>query len=131
MSDASLFASSFEEYKAGGKSISVKVFKANVLTPGASYMFTLNVDDGSKVGSSTMVVTVRSGPTSGDFEVEPTTLKQLEDVTLRGKPSDTVLPSLVHSLQLIRPRRVKQSAHSNHSMQSITVLLEYIYSFIL
>ncbi len=47
-------------------------------------MFTLKVDDGSKVGSSTMVVTVRSGPTSGDFEVSPTTVEQLEDVTLRG-----------------------------------------------
>ena len=84
LSDASLFASSFEQYKIGDKSISEKVIKPNVLTPGASYMFTLRVDDGSKVGTSTMVVTVRSGPTSGDFEVEPTTLKQLQDVTLRA-----------------------------------------------
>ena len=51
-------------------------------------MFTLKVDDGSKVGTSTMVVTVRSGPTSGDFEVKQTTLKQLEDVALRGMFSD-------------------------------------------
>ena len=48
-------------------------------------MFTLKVDDGSKIGSSTMVVSVRSGPTSGYFEVNPKTLKQLEDVTLLGK----------------------------------------------
>ena len=83
LSDASIFASSFEQYKTG-ESISEKVIKPNVLTPGASYMFTLKIDDGSKVGTSTMVVTVRSGPTSGDFEVEPTTLKQLQDVTLRA-----------------------------------------------
>ena len=48
-------------------------------------MFKLNVDDGSKVGSSAMVVTVRSGPTSGSFEVNPTTLEQLEEVTMQGK----------------------------------------------
>ena len=64
-------------------------------------MFTLKVDDGSKVGTSTMVVTVRSGPTSGDFEVKQTTLKQLEDVALRGMFSDlTNAISLVQIFKL-------------------------------
>ena len=63
----------------------MKVLKPNVLTPGASYMFTLKVSDGSKIGSSTVVVRVRSGPTSGSFEVTPTTLKTLQNVKMSGK----------------------------------------------
>ena len=85
LSDASNFASTFEEYKANGTSVSVKVLKPNILTPGSSYMFTLKIDDGSSVGSSSMIVSVRTGPTSGYFEVSRTTLKQLQDITLSGK----------------------------------------------
>ena len=48
-------------------------------------MFTLKVSDGSKTGSSTVVVRVRSGPTSGSFEVTPTTLKTLQSVKMSGK----------------------------------------------
>ena len=89
LSDSSLFVRSFEKYKAGGRSISVKVLKPDVLTPGASYMFRLNVHDGTSVGSSTMIVTVRNGITSGGLEVSTTTLEELQDVTLRGKEEYT------------------------------------------
>lgn len=63
----------------------MKVLKPNVLTHGATYKFILNVNDGSKVGSSNIVVEVRNGPTSGTFEANPSTLQALETLTLAGK----------------------------------------------
>lgn len=87
----------------------MKVLNPNVLTPGASYMFTLKVSDGSKIGSSTVVVRVRSGPTSGSFDVTPTTLKTLQSIKMSGKflPSCSILkngfPTCVkESLNLVK-----------------------------
>ena len=62
----------------------VYALKANVLTPGAKYKFLLNVDDGSSIGSSNMVVEVRNGPTSGTLETSATTLEALETLTMTG-----------------------------------------------
>lgn len=84
VSDSSLIISSSKTYNPNGESFTVKVLKPNVLTPGAIYKFILNVNDGSKVGSSNMIVEVRNGPTSGTFEVSKLVLQQLETVKLTG-----------------------------------------------
>ena len=85
LSDTAFANSPSHTHNPNGQSFVVQVLKSNVLTPGASYKFILNVNDGTKVGSSNMVVEVRSGPTSGTFEVTPTTLEELNEITLTGE----------------------------------------------
>ena len=84
LSDESIISSSSHQYSASGTSFASRVLKANVLAPGSTYKFTVNVNDGSKTGSSNIIVEVRSGPTSGSFEADPTSLEQLQEVTMRG-----------------------------------------------
>ena len=85
ISDESVISSTSNQYNGAEQSFVSVVLKANVLTPGSKYKFIVNVHDGSKIGSSNIIVEVRSGPTSGSFEVTPTSLEQLQEVTLKGK----------------------------------------------
>ena len=85
ISDQSLISSSSNQYNGAEPSFNSLVLKANILTPGSKYKFIVNVNDGSKTGSSNMIVEVRSGPTSGTFEATPTSIEQLQQVTLKGK----------------------------------------------
>ena len=84
LSDESVIGSSSHQYSASGTSFTSRVLKANVLAPGSTYKFIVNVNDGSKIGSSNIIVEVRSGPTSGTFEADPTTVEQLQEVTMTG-----------------------------------------------
>ena len=84
LSDESIVSSSTDQYNTG-TSFTSRVLKANVLAPGSKYKFIINVNDGSKIGSSNVIVEVRNGPTSGSFAAEPTSLEQLQEVTLRGR----------------------------------------------
>ena len=44
----------------------------------------MNVNDGSKNGSSNMIVEVRDGPTSGSFKTPTEAVQELDSVTLSG-----------------------------------------------
>lgn len=72
------------EYSADNDSFVQMILPANLLRPGSQYRFKLAVDDGSKEGVASVVVEVRTGPTSGSFSVQPTSVKALETVAMSG-----------------------------------------------
>lgn len=72
------------EYSADNDSFVQMILPANLLRPGSKYRFKLAVDDGSKEGVASVVVEVRTGPTSGSFSVQPTFVKALETVAMSG-----------------------------------------------
>ena len=87
-----------EEYIANGDSYAFLNVPAGRLNKGSKYRFKLTVNDGSKDGVATMVVEVRSGPTSGSLSVDKDTVRALFDkVTLSGKHV-TLSPSLVSTI---------------------------------
>ena len=61
------------------------IIPANVLKPGNKYRCKLTVNDGSKEGVASVVVEVRTGPSSGLFEVSPTSVQALDFVTMSGE----------------------------------------------
>ena len=63
------------------------ILPAKLLRSGSKYRFKLTVNDGSKEGVASIVVEVRSGPTSGWFSVQPTSVKALDTVTMTGQYS--------------------------------------------
>jgi len=73
------------EYSADNDSFVQMILPANLLRPGSQYRFKLAVDDGSKEGVASVVVEVRTGPTSGSFSVQPTSVKALETVAMSAK----------------------------------------------
>lgn len=73
------------EYYAGEDSFVLLILPTNFLKAGSKYRFKLTVNDGSKEGVASMDVEVRTGPTSGSFSVEPTTVKALDTVTMSGE----------------------------------------------
>ena len=79
------------EYHANDASFVQMILPANLLRPGSKYRFKLTVNDGSKEGMATIVVEVRTGPTSGSFSVEPTSVNALDTVTMTGKYSVVVV----------------------------------------
>ena len=79
------------EYHANEDSFVQMILPANLLRHGSKYRFKLTVNDGSKEGVASTVVEVRTGPTSGSFSVEPTSVKALDTVTLKGKYSVVVV----------------------------------------
>lgn len=72
------------EYSADSDSFVQMILPAFLLRPGSKYRFKLAVDDGSKEGVASVVVEVRTGPTSGSFSVQPTSVKALETVAMSG-----------------------------------------------
>ena len=56
-----------------------------LLKPGLKYRFKLTVYNGSEEGVASMDVDVRTGPTSGLFSVEPTSVQALDTVTMSGE----------------------------------------------
>lgn len=79
------------EYHANEESLVQMILPAKLLRAGSKYRFTLTVDDGSKEGVASIVVEVRTGPTSGSFSVEPTSVKALDTVTMTGEFSVLVV----------------------------------------
>lgn len=79
------------EYRANEDSFVQMILPAKLLRPGSKYRFKLTVDDGSKEGVASIVVEVRTGPTSGSFSVEPTSVNALDTVTMTGKYSVVVV----------------------------------------
>ena len=78
------------EYHKNEDSFVQMILPAKLLRHGSKYRFKLTVNDGSKEGVASIVVEVRTGPTSGSFAVEPTSVKALDTVTLTGKYSVVV-----------------------------------------
>jgi len=74
-----------KEYRADEESFAQLILPEKLLRAGSKYRFKLTVDDGSKKGMASIVVEVRTGPTSGSFTVEPTSVKALDTVTMTGK----------------------------------------------
>lgn len=72
------------EYSTDNDSFVQMILPKNLLRPGSQYRFRLAVDDGSKEGVASVVVEVRTGPTSGSFSVQPTSVKALETVAMSG-----------------------------------------------
>ena len=56
-----------------------------VLKPGSKYRCKLTVRKGSNEGAAFVVVEVRTGPSSGTFEVSPTSVQALDLVTMTGE----------------------------------------------
>ena len=56
-----------------------------VLKPGSKYRCKLTVREGSNEGAAFVVVEVRTGPSSGTFEVSPTSVQALDLVTMTGE----------------------------------------------
>lgn len=75
----------FTEYYPREDSFVQLILPANFLKAGSKYRFKLKVNDGSKEGVASMDVEVRTGPTSGSFSVDPTTVKALDSVTMSGE----------------------------------------------
>ena len=73
------------EYRANEESFVQLILPAKLLRAGSKYRFKVTVDDGSKEGVASIVVEVRTGPTSGSFSVEPTSVKALDTITLTGE----------------------------------------------
>jgi len=74
-----------KEYRANEESFVQLILPAKLLRAGSKYRFKVTVDDGSKEGVASIVVEVRTGPTSGSFSVEPTSVKALDTITLTGE----------------------------------------------
>ena len=55
------------------------------LKPGSKYRFKLTVTVGSKEGVASVVVEVRTGPTSGSLSAVPSSLQALDLCTLSGE----------------------------------------------
>ena len=73
------------EYFANDDSFVQMILPAKLLRPGSKYRFKLAVNDRSKEGVASIVVEVRTGPTSGSFSVQPTFVKALDIVTMSGE----------------------------------------------
>ena len=73
-----------ESFSPVNNSFAQVTLPAGILTPGAEYQFQLVVNDGSKEGDASVKVQVRTGPTSGWLEVEKTSVKALEKITISG-----------------------------------------------
>jgi len=68
-----------QDYFPGNESYALLTLPAGLLKKGSKYKFKLTVNDGSKDGIATMVVEVRSGPTSGSLSVDKNTVEALVD----------------------------------------------------
>lgn len=77
--------STVTEFYANEQSFVQIILPAKLLRPGSKYRFKLTVNDGSKEGVASIVVEVRTGPTSGSFSVHPTSVKALDTVTMSGE----------------------------------------------
>ena len=73
-----------ESFSPFNDSFAMLTLPTGTLTPGAEYKFQLVVNDGSKEGDASVIVKVRTGPTSGWLEVEKTSVKALEKITISG-----------------------------------------------
>lgn len=74
-----------EEYYSEGISFAMMVIPQYVLKPGSKYRCKLTVRIGSNEGAAFVVVEVRTGPSSGTFEVSPTSVQALDLVTMTGE----------------------------------------------
>lgn len=83
--------STLTEYRANEDSFVQMILPQKLLRPGSKYRFQLTVNDGSKEGAASIEVEVRTGPTSGSFSVEPTSVKALDIVTITGQYSVIVV----------------------------------------
>ena len=72
-------------FNPGNTSFVLLTLPEGLLIPGSKYRFRLTVNDGSEEGVASMDVEVRTGPTSGSFSVEPTTVQALDTVTMSGE----------------------------------------------
>lgn len=74
-----------QAYFPGDESYAWLTLSAGFLKKGSKYKFKLTVNDGSKDGVASMVVEVRSGPTSGSLSVDRNTVEALfDEVTMSG-----------------------------------------------
>ncbi|XP_078368615.1 uncharacterized protein LOC144652478 isoform X3 [Oculina patagonica] len=69
-------------FNPGNTSFVLLTLPEGLLTPGSKYRFKLKVNDGSQEGVASMDVEVRTGPTSGSFSAQPTTVQALDTVTM-------------------------------------------------
>lgn len=74
-----------KEYISGSISFAMMDLPQYVLKPGSKYRCKLTVSDGSNEGAAFVVVEVRTGPSSGSFEVFPTAVQALDVVTMTAK----------------------------------------------
>ena len=72
-------------FNPGNTSFVLLTLPEGLLTPGSKYRFKLTVDDGSAQGVASMDVEVRTGPTSGSFSVEPSSVQALDTVIMSGE----------------------------------------------
>ena len=73
------------EYFDDEESYAWMTIPAGLLKKGSKYKFQLIVNDGSKDGMASMVVEMRSGPTSGSLTVDKTTVQALfDEVVMSG-----------------------------------------------
>ncbi len=72
-------------FNPGNTSFVLLTLPEGLLTPGSKYRFKLKVNDGSQEGVASMDVEVRTGPTSGSFSAQPTTVQALDTVTMSGE----------------------------------------------
>ena len=94
-----------EEYIAADDSYAFLNVPAGRLSKGSKYRFKLTVNDGSEDGVATMVVEVRSGPTSGSLSVDKNPVQALfDEVTLSGKHA-TLSPYWWPQFLMVRVRK--------------------------
>ena len=72
-------------FNPGNDSFVLLTLPANLLKPGAKYRFKLKVSDGSGEGVASLVVKVRTGPTSGSLSVSPSSVQALDVAILSGE----------------------------------------------
>ena len=84
-----------EEYYSEGISFAMMVIPQYVLKPGSKYRCKLTVREGSNEGAAFVVVEVRTGPSSGTFEVSPTSVQALDLVTMTGGKQKAQLFSII------------------------------------
>ena len=122
LSDQSVISSSSDQYSGTGTSFTARILNAYVLAPGSTYKFIVNVNDGSKTGSSNIIVEVRSGPTSGSFEVQPLSLEQLQEITLKG--NDRVYPSHIYIQAVEKSTRLFSPAMPIYYEMQISITID-------
>ena len=72
-------------FRPGNNSFAMLTLPAGILTPGSKYRFQLAVNDGVKEGVASMLVEVRTGPTSGWLAVDKSSVKAFDIVTITGE----------------------------------------------